>query len=83
MEKQPEFAGDPPAGDASQLTELLKPKPLVEMNDEELSKHLAECRAALETPQSLKKAMSTKPREPKAKKKTTGALGDLLAGLGV
>ena len=79
-----EFTSPPPVGDESQLTELLKPKPLVEMSDEELDKHLATCRAAMETPQTLKAAMSTKPKgtsAPKAKasqKILKGILGDLL-----
>jgi hypothetical protein len=66
-----EFTDKPPVADASQLTELLRPKALVDMNDEELSAHLAHCRAAMETPQTLKKAMSTKaPSAPKAKRAT-------------
>lgn len=48
----------PHPAQTSPANELLQGKPLVEMTDEELSSHLAKLRATIETPQSLKKALS-------------------------
>lgn len=86
-QEEHEFAGAPPPVEKSILTELLDNKPLVEMNDEELNAHLAKLRQTMETPATLRAAMSTKAREKKtgpkgpSKAKTDGI--DLLKSLGI
>lgn len=85
-EEKHEFAGAPPPAEESILTELLNGKPLVEMTDEELTAHLASLRQTMETPATLRSAMSTKVREKKgpkgpSKAKTDGM--DLLKQLGL
>jgi hypothetical protein len=81
-----EFNGVPPGADTSILNELLNSKPMVDMTDEELTEHLARLRQTMETPATLRSAMSTKvkakagPKGP-SKAKTEGV--DLLKQLGL
>jgi hypothetical protein len=80
-----EFSGPPGSAEDNPLTELLNPKPLVDMSDEELTAHLAKMRLTMESPQSLKKAMTgegkvSKPKAAKASK-MLGDLQKLLKGL--
>lgn len=70
----------------SPITQVMACKPLVEMSDEELTAHLASLRASIETPQSLKKAMSVsgaadKPKSASKAQKTKAAAKSLLDGL--
>lgn len=85
-EEKHEFDGPPPSADNSILNELLNNKPMVEMTDEELTKHLAALRQTMETPATLRSAMSTKVSAKKGSKgpskaKTEGI--DLLKQLGL